>query len=78
VARLRREGYDWHDRVAGMPVPTLLVHGAADLLPLAEAHRTAALLREAQVVPIPEAGHNPFWEQPARFFGAIEAFLGAS
>jgi proline iminopeptidase len=77
VARLRREGYDWHEQVAGMPVPTLLVHGAADLLPMAEAHRTAGLLREARVVPIPDAGHNPFWEQPALFFGAIEAFLGA-
>jgi pimeloyl-ACP methyl ester carboxylesterase len=77
VARLRREGYDWHDRVAGMPVPTLLVHGTADLLSIAEAHRTASLLREAQVVPVAEAGHNPFWEQPARFFGAIEGFLSA-
>jgi pimeloyl-ACP methyl ester carboxylesterase len=53
------------------------VHGTADLLSIAEAHRTASLLREAQVVPIAEAGHNPFWEQPAPFFGAIEGFLSA-
>jgi proline iminopeptidase len=77
VARLRRDGYDWQAPLAGMPVPTLLVHGTADLLSIGEAHRTAALLREARVVPIPDAGHNPFWENPVPFFRAIEAFLAA-
>lgn len=77
VARLRREGYDWTARLAGMPVPTLLVHGAADLLSIDEAHRTAALVADARVIPIADAGHNPFWENPVPFFAAIEEFLGA-
>lgn len=78
VARLRREGYDWTARLAGMPVPTLLVHGTADLLSIAEAHRTATLCADARVVPIPEAGHNPFWENPVPFFRVIEAFLAGA
>jgi proline iminopeptidase len=75
VARLRRDGYDWIDQLRDLPVPTLVVHGAADVLPLSEAERTAQLLARARLVPIPEAGHNPFWEAPDAFFAAVHAFL---
>ncbi|MBL0939424.1 MAG: alpha/beta hydrolase [Gemmatimonadaceae bacterium] len=75
VARLRREGYDWTDRLRDLPVPTLVVHGAADVLPLAEAENTARTLGNARVAPIPEAGHNPFWESPELFFTTVDTFL---
>lgn len=75
AARLRREGYDWRDRLRDLPFPTLVVHGAADVLPLSEAERTAALLGQAHVVPIADTGHNPFWEAPDAFFAAVQAFL---
>lgn len=79
VARLRREGYDWSDRLRDLTVPTLVVHGAADVLPLSEATRTAAHLAAAgapaRVLPIADAGHNPFWEAPDAFFAAVQAFL---
>ena len=76
VARLRREGYDWTAQLRDLPVPTLVVHGAADVLPLSEAEHTARVLGRARVVAIPEAGHNPFWEAPDDFFSAVTAFLG--
>jgi proline iminopeptidase len=79
AARLRRDGYDWTDRLRDLTAPTLVVHGAADVLPLSEAARTAAHLaersRSVRVVPIAEAGHNPFWEAPDAFFAAVHAFL---
>ncbi len=75
AARLRREGYDWRDTLRDLPTPALVLHGAADVLPLAEAGRTAALLSHARVLPIAAAGHNPFWEAPDAFFAAVHAFL---
>jgi len=75
AARLRRDGYDWIDRLRDLPVPTLVLHGAADVLPLSVAERTAQFLARAHLVPIPEAGHNPFWEAPDAFFAAVHTFL---
>lgn len=75
AARLRRDGYDWSDRLRDLRVPTLVVHGAADVLPLSEAERTTRFLSHARLEPIPDAGHNPFWEAPDAFFAAVQAFL---
>lgn len=75
VARLRRDGYDWTDRLRDLPVPALVVHGAADVLPIAEAEHTVQTLGNARLAPIPEAGHNPFWESPQLFFSTVDAFL---
>ncbi len=75
AARLRREGYDWREMLSDLRTRTLVLHGAADVLPFAEAERSTALFRDARLVPIPEAGHNPFWEAPEAFFSAVRAFL---
>jgi proline iminopeptidase len=75
AARRRRDGYDWRGTLRDLPTPTLVVHGAADVLPLAEAERTAAHLGRARLLPIAEAGHHPFWEAPDAFFTAVHAFL---
>ncbi len=75
AARLRRDGYDWQRAIRDVTAQTLVVHGAEDVLPLAEAERTARTLRNARLVAIPQAGHNPFWETPAEFFAVVDAFL---
>jgi proline iminopeptidase len=75
AARLRRDGYDWRETLRDLRVPTLVVHGAADVLPLSEAERTTRILSQARLEPIPDAGHNPFWEAPDAFFAAVQAFL---
>ncbi len=78
-ARLRREGYDWRHLVGPIPVPTLLLHGSADLIPISVAQATATTLGvRATLQLIPEAGHNPFWEQPSIVFPSIEEFLDAA
>jgi proline iminopeptidase len=75
--RMRTEGYDWRDRVRGLDVPTLLMHGEDDLLPPSMAEEWASLLTAARVTRIGQCGHNPFWERPSEFFPLVEQFLGA-
>jgi pimeloyl-ACP methyl ester carboxylesterase len=78
AARLRREGFDWRDRYAAVRAPVLLIHGTEDAIPLAEAERSAALIPDARVVAIPEAGHMPFFENPGPSFAAALEFLDAA
>ncbi len=75
VARLRREGFDWRDSAARIRARTLLIHGTSDMIPVSQAVRTAQTIPAAKLELVPDAGHMPFWEQPERFFAAVEAFL---
>lgn len=75
--RMRTEGYDWREVVRGLDLPTLLVHGEADLLPPTMADEWASLIPRARVARIANSGHNPFWEQPGLFFPLVESFLSA-
>lgn len=81
VSRLRREGYDWTARLGALRASTLVLHGSDDVLPLSEAANTARVLTaigvSVQFEPLAGAGHNPFWEAPAPFFGAVRSFLSA-
>jgi proline iminopeptidase len=74
LARLRGSGYDWRSRVRAVSNPTLVIHGDADPLPLADPPREF-YLGTAQLVVLPSAGHMPFWEAPRRFFDLVDAFL---
>jgi proline iminopeptidase len=75
AARLRTEGYDWRASVRALRVPTLVIHGDGDLLPVAVAREIGAELPQARVAIVSDAGHMPFWESPARFFELVEDFL---
>ncbi len=75
VARLRRDGFDWREASARIRARTRLIHGASDMIPVAQAERTAAIIPGAQLRLIPEAGHMPFWEQPQLFFTVAEECL---
>jgi proline iminopeptidase len=77
AARLRRDGYDWTDRVRDVRTPTLVVHGGADILPTDLGAMTARTLPNAMLLTLPGVGHNPFWEAPAAFFADVDAFLRA-
>jgi len=79
LARLRREGYDWRSRLAGISTPTLVLHGELDplppLIPLAISGTDSYILKNARQIVVPSSGHMPFWEAPQRFFSLIESFL---
>ncbi len=74
AARLRRDGYDWTDRLRALTCPTVVIHGERDALPIAVAESLVAVLPQAAMVVL-DAGHMPFWELPERFFPVVDAFL---
>ncbi len=75
LARLRREGYDWRDRVRAIAAPTLVLHGDGDPLSPDVGRETAATIPGARFALLPHSGHFPFWEAPAEFFAAVSGFL---
>lgn len=77
AARLRREGYDWRETLAGVQAPTLLIHGEQDCVPVEEADALAKVLTRAHVLRVPHCGHMPFFEWPAMVFEAALRFLRA-
>jgi proline iminopeptidase len=58
-------------------VPTLIVHGRQDPIPLASSEAAARAMR-AQLVILEHSGHVPYVEQPAPLFAAIRSFLGTT
>ena len=58
-------------------VPTLIVHGRHDPIPLASSE-AAARAMHAQLVVLEHSGHVPYVEQPAALFDAIRSFLANS
>ena len=75
AARLRGEGYDWRRLLRAVSVPTLVIHGDRDLLPMSVAKDIVATLGNARLEILPNAGHMPFWEAPELFFTLTESFL---
>ena len=63
---------------AASDTPTLLVWGARDtIVPVAIAEGLARRMPTAQLVVIPDSGHQPMWEAPAAFNRVLLAFLRA-
>lgn len=60
--------------LAAIDLPTLIVHGRQDPIPLTSSEEAARVM-DARLVAIEDCGHVPYVEQPAQLFGAIEEFL---
>lgn len=58
-------------------IPTLIVHGQEDVIPIESAEESAALIG-ARLVRLPACGHVPYIEAAAPFFAAVEEFLEAT
>jgi pimeloyl-ACP methyl ester carboxylesterase len=67
--------WDWRDRLGNLRVPTLVIHGEQDAIPLDAAREWASVLPDARLVVLPDAGHLSYVEQPDLFFAAVEDFL---
>lgn len=68
--------YDLRPALASLSLPTLVVHGREDPIPLASAEAAAAALR-ARLVVLEGCGHVPYVEAPAPLWAAVRAFLDA-
>lgn len=71
-----RERADSTSTLEQIRVPTLVIHGAQDVIvPLAEAQAMQAAIPGAQLVVIENAGHLPNLEQTEAFNRAIQDFI---
>jgi proline iminopeptidase len=66
--------YDLRDSLQSVHVPTLVVHGRQDPIPLESSEEAARALGTTCVV-IDGSGHVPYVEQPAQLFALLRAFL---
>jgi proline iminopeptidase len=67
--------WDWRPQLASLDVPTLVIHGERDVIPLAGAEDWALSLGNARLLVIPDVGHFPWAESPGIFFPAANTFL---
>jgi proline iminopeptidase len=58
----------------GIRIPSIIIHGRDDPIPLASSSEAARALGTTLVV-LDDCGHVPYVEQPDRLFAALEPFL---
>lgn len=69
--------YDLTGDISKLSMPTLVVHGRFDPIPLASSENIASLLA-ARLEVFEESGHMPFFEEQDRFANVVGAFLPSS
>ena len=58
----------------GIKIPSIIVHGRDDPIPLASSSEAARAL-DTKLVVLDECGHVPYVEQPTKLFAALDPFL---
>ncbi len=66
--------YDLIPRLQQIRIPTLIVHGRDDPIPMASSGEAAAAMN-AELVLLDDCGHVPYVEQPGKLFPAVHRFL---
>ena len=56
-------------------VPTLIIHGNQDIIPVGTAQTIQKAIPGSQVVYLNDCGHFPYIEKPNEFFSSIRSFL---
>ncbi|MGE0160787.1 MAG: alpha/beta fold hydrolase [Gemmatimonadales bacterium] len=77
VARLIGESFgsvDWWDRLPTIQVPTLVLHGRYDVIPLAMSQALASALPMGRIVVL-ESGHFPYVEARDALLSAVSSFF---
>lgn len=67
--------WDWRPPLRELSVPSLIIHGTADPLPMEAAREWAGVLPNGRLLLLDGVGHFPYVEAPERFFQAVEVFL---
>jgi proline iminopeptidase len=62
------------DSLSGIRIPSIIIHGRDDPIPLASSRQAASALGTSLVV-LDECGHVPYVEQPDKLFAALDPFL---
>ena len=67
--------WDWTTSLSKATVPTLIIHGELDPLPVESARTWAAAMPNARLLELKGIGHFPYAEAPDIFFAAVDRFL---
>lgn len=67
--------WDWRASLRSVRVPTLIIQGELDPLPIASAREWAAAMPNARLLALKGIGHFPYIEAPEVFFAAVDRFL---
>jgi proline iminopeptidase len=62
-------------RLVGLATPALVVKGACDYLSWSSGLAYRQALPNAELVYLPQAGHNAYQDQPAAYLATVRAFL---
>jgi proline iminopeptidase len=68
-------GYDLVPRLQGLRIPTLVIAGEDDFIPVEIAHHIAAAIPRAQLVTIKGCGHFAYLERPDDVHNALTRFF---
>jgi proline iminopeptidase len=67
--------WDWTADLRGLRIPTLIIHGEEDAIPMALVNEWVSALPDARIIRLPGVAHFPHAEKPDVVFPAIESFL---
>ena len=70
-----RDDYDLIPALAQLDIPTLIIHGDDDFVPIPVVGRIAAAIPGALMAVLPDCGHFAYLEQPDRTCATITSFL---
>jgi proline iminopeptidase len=73
-----RDDYDLLTRLRQVRVPTLVIHGDADLIPVELARHIAEAIPDALLEVLDDCGHFAYLDQPERTEDAITGFLATA
>ena len=69
--------FDFHPALQKLQIPTLILHGDSDVVPLLCAENLHKSIKGSRYVLLSDCGHFPYVETPKPFFDEIKAFLSA-
>ena len=69
------DGYDLVPKLAELEIPTLVVHGEDDFVPVEFAARIAEAMPRGRLVVIPDCGHFAYLEAPDAFYDCVAALF---
>lgn len=70
--------YDIHAELSTLDLPTLIIHGDSDPVPIEFARQIHESIADSEFILLENSGHFPYIEQPEAFFGSVRRFLDRS
>jgi proline iminopeptidase len=70
--------WDLRSALAKLPVPTLIIHGEREAIPMDLVEEWVTALPDARLLRVPNAAHFAYAERPDIVWPAVETFLGGN